>query len=186
MITAKSIENTTKFVEELIKEMKLSNKIEPVLYDMHATIDKEKFEFVPKFNEMTIRINSNVENREDVHIVYFIYGLDRFINTLGTEKERFTNNIDSAQFCKNFSFIVIDSASNIKAHTIDSWYKKYIEPGTGMYIGSGFDMQYIIPYEANRRDIIAKCGDSMGYVVNKNKPVYIKYLGIEEKGDEDE
>jgi hypothetical protein len=69
---------------------------------------------------------------------------------------------------------------------MDSWFKSNVTPGCGMYIGNGFDSQFLISYEADRRSLVPNCGDSMGYVVNKGKPEYIKFLGIEEKSDDDE
>lgn len=186
ILTAKNSEIIAPFVVNLIKLMKMTKTIDPILIDMEKIIDDKEFDFIEKFNEMTIRLNNNLENRENIHIVYFIYGIDAFINTMGSEKERFTKNVISAKKSGNCSFVVIDSASKIKSHSIDSWYKDFITPGTGIYVGGGFDSQFTISYEADRRDIVSKCGDSMGYVVKKTKPQYIKILGIEEKSDEDE
>lgn len=186
IITAKNSEIIAPFIVSLINLMKMMGTIDPVLIDMEKLIDDRDFDFIERFNEMTIRLSDNLENRENIHIVYFIYGIDAFINTMGPEKERFTANIASARDLGNCSFVVIDSASKIKSHSMDSWYREFITPGTGIYVGSGFDSQFTIAYEADRRDIVSKCGDSMGYVVNKTKPQYIKILGIEEKSDEDE
>ena len=186
LVTAKSIEGTFEFVKNLFIEMDVLETIEPILIDYGSLISKNEMDFVDLFNSMTIRLNNNIEKREDKHIVYFILGLDNFINNLGTEKERFTQNIETAVAIKNCSFIVIDDAGKLRAHFSESWYKKFVAPGNGIYIGNGFDSQFAIAYEADRRDIVSKCGDSMGYVVKKSKPQYLKLLGIEEKGEEDE
>ena len=56
--------------------------------------------------------------------------------------------------------------------------------GNGIWCGNGFDSQFIIAYEANRREINANCGDRFGYIVKQNKPEFIKIVGIEEKEEE--
>ena len=57
---------------------------------------------------------------------------------------------------------------------------------TGIYIGNGFDSQFVISYEADRREIISRCGNSFGYAIRKNKATLVKLLGVEEKRDDDE
>ena len=78
------------------------------------------------------------------------------------------------------------TVTKIKAHQLDSWYRNYVGNGNGIYIGNGFDSQFVITYEADRREINPKCGNSFGYVVRKSKPKLIKLLGVEEKRDDDE
>ena len=133
-----------------------------------------------------IRLNDNFEKKEEKDILFIILGINKFIENLGSEKERFTQNLNLAKSCENCSFIVVDSSNNIKAHALDSWYKNFVVSGNGIYIGNGFDSQYAIAYEADRKDINGKCGDSMGYIVRKSKPHLVKFLGIEEKSEEDE
>lgn len=186
LVTSKSLETTASFITNLLIEMKLLKNVEPILIDMEGLLYEDKVDFVEIFNGITLRLNENLEKKEENHLVYFIIGIDTFINNLGTEKERFTRNIYSGQLAGNCSFVIIDDVTKLKLHAMDSWYKQFVIPGCGLYIGNGFDTQYTITYEADRRDINSKCGDSMGYIVYKSKPQYIKVLGIVEKGEEDE
>ena len=186
IITAKDIECIKPFIMNLISVFKLINNVDVVLIDLSKLIDKSEFDFVEKFNSLTGRLNSNLDKRENVKIIYIIIGIDMFINNLGTEKELFTQNINAAQKCSNCYFIVADTVTKVKAHQLDSWYRSYVENGNGIYIGNGFDSQFVITYEADRREINSKCGNSFGYVVRKNKPTLIKLLGVEEKRDDDE
>lgn len=186
IITSKDIELTVPFVVNLIKEIRLLNNVEVILIDLEGIIDKNKYDFVAQFNSITERLNRNLEQKEGKRLLYIILGIDILINNLGTEKELFTQNLNAAKMSSNCNFIVIDTAVKIKAHQFDSWYKNYVTPGKGIYIGNGFDAQFALTYEADRREINAKCGNSFGYVVKKNRPTLIKLLGVEEKGEDDE
>lgn len=186
VVTAKNIDNCIPFILSLMEEADLSKKITPIIIDVEQLVVKNNGDFVQLFNSITIRLNNNFENREEKDILFVILGINKFIENLGSEKERFTQNINLAKQCGNCAFIVVDNSNNIKSHAVDSWYKNYVVPGNGIYIGNGFDSQFAIQYEADRRNINGKCGDSMGYVVKKTKPYFVKYLGIEEKSEEDE
>ena len=186
VITSKDMEYTEKFIVNLITVFKLISLVEIITIDFSKTIDKEEFNFSEKFNSMKERLNSNLDKREDKRLIYIIIGMDTFINNLGMDKESFTKSLDVAQKCSNCNFIIVDTANKIKAHQLDSWYRNFVNNGNGIYIGNGFDSQFVISYEADRREINSKCGNSFGYVVKRNKPILIKLLGIEEKRDEDE
>ena len=186
IITAKDIECIKPFIISIMSVFKLINNVDVVLIDLSKLIDKSEFDFVEKFNNLTKRLNSNLNKRENVKIIYIIIGIDMLINNLGTEKELFTQNLNAAQESSNCYFIVVDTVTKIKAHQLDSWYRNYVGNGNGIYIGNGFDSQFVITYEADRREINPKCGNSFGYVVRKSKPKLIKLLGVEEKRDDDE
>ena len=128
-------------------------------------IDTEKFDFVNKFNNITNRLNNNLKQRENIRLVYVIIGIDLFISNLGSEKDLFTQNLEAARQCSNCNFIVVDNATKIKAHQLDSWYKGFVDNRNGIYIGNGFDSQFVISYEADRREIISRCGNILGYAI---------------------
>lgn len=186
VITANYIEKTVEFVSNLIQEINLLNNVDIVLLDQEQLINENKEDFVTTFNAMTERLNENYVNREKNKILYIILGIDKFISQLGTEKERFTSNLNGAKKCENCYFIVIDTVMKIKAHQLDTWYKKYANPSYGIYIGNGFDMQNAISHNLERLAINSKCGDSFGYVVTKNKATLVKLLGLEDKEENDE
>lgn len=186
IVTGKELEIMKGFVTDLIAELKSIENVDVNLLDEEGLIETQTENIVDKFNKFTIKINQNVESDRKTKIVYIIVGINKLIEKLGPEKERLTYNIRNGQIAGNCSFIVIDTAINIKAHQFDSWYKEFTLPGNGIWIGNGFDSQFAITYEAERRSINGKCGDSFGYVVKKNKPMLIKVLGIEEKSDENE
>lgn len=118
------------------------------------------------------------------HILYIIIGIDKFISEI--DKEKFAKYLKIAENTENCSFVIIDNTTKIKSHQMDSWYKTCANPGNGLWIGNGFDAQYSFTHDTERRNIISKCGNCMGYYVRKEKAELIKILGIEKEEDEDE
>ena len=186
IVASKQMENIRTFIMCLKDVMIMTHTIEPIIIDMDNFDSNNIGPFIETFNGMTNKLGENMYNKSDKDIIYIILGIGKFIDMMGAEKNRFDQNIEIAKVSQNVSFIVADTAATLKSHAMDSWFKSNVTPGCGMYIGNGFDSQFLISYEADRRSLVPNCGDSMGYVVNKGKPEYIKFLGIEEKSDDDE
>lgn len=186
IITCKDIEEISGFIKALLEQLNTLQDTKLMLIDEYGIIRKQQGDFVERFNSFTIRVNQNMENKSDKHLIFVVVGIDKLIANLGPEKERFTTNVQNAVACKNCSFIVIENATNLKAHQFDSWYKGYVVTNTGIWIGNGIDTQYALTYEADRKSINGKCGISYGYVVRKGKVTPIKVLGLEEKSEENE
>ena len=130
--------------------------------------------------------NIITEEIVDKYLLYIIIGMDKFIAGIGLDKEKFTQNLKIAEIAGNCSFIIIDNAAKMKSHQMDSWYKSYATSGNGIWIGNGFDSQYVFSYENERRLINGRCGMSMGYYIKNENAKLIKLLGIEEKEDDDD
>lgn len=186
IIATKDIEDIKDFIVNLCEEISTIPNVDFNMFDENELISQNEGTFVERFNKFTIKLNENAQNKGKRHIVYIILGINKFIQSLGPEKERFTRNVENGKSMGNCSFIVIDNSANIKAMQFESWYKDYVVQGNGLWIGDGFDSQYVINYEADRRSIKPRCGISFGYVVKKNKPTLIKMLGLQEKSEENE
>lgn len=186
IVASKQMESIRTFITYLKDAMIMTHTIEPIIIDMDNFESNDMNSFIETFNGMTNKLSDNLYNRSDKDIIYIILGIGKFIDMMGAEKARFDQNIEMAKMSRNVSFIVTDTVATLKSHAMDSWFKNNVPPGCGMYIGSGFDSQFLISYEADRRSLVPNCGDSMGYIVKRGKPEYIKFLGIEEKSDDDE
>ena len=142
-------------------------------------------DFVTRFNKMTRRLNENYNKREEKRILYIILGIGRFLESLGKERERFTSNLNGARLAQNCNFIIADDYTKIKACQLDTWYKKYVTPNTGIYIGTGFETQTLWTSNMERKDI-SSINDTYGYALFKRKTTPIKLLGMKVEDDEDE
>lgn len=182
IITCKGLETIVNFVKSIIEEISNMKKLKLMLFDEEELTETKKYDFKEKFKELE-EIADSVEKTK---MICLIIGIDKFINNLSIDKEKFTQVIKKIEDSKKGAFIIIDNATKLKSHQFDSWYKGFVPQGNGIWCGNGFDSQFIIAYEANRREINANCGDSFGYIVKQNKPEFIKIVGIEEKEEEDE
>ena len=181
IITSKTLEDIAVFVHYLLKELSLLKDVHLTVFDEEKLLDETKYNTIEKYDEF-----DQYNEQATTHSLCIIIGIDKFLNNLGPNKEKFTQTIKKAEQTKKCTFIVIDNANKIKTHQFDPWYKDNVSPGTGIWIGNGFDAQYIITYTADRREIVSNCGFSFAYAVKREKPKFIKLLGVEEKSDDDE
>ena len=133
---------------------------------------------------MTKRLNENYNKKEEKRIVYIILGIGKFLESLGREKERFTANLNGARLAQNCNFIVVDNYSKIKGCQLDTWYKKYVNPNTGIYIGTGFETQTLWSSNMERKDMSSP-NDTYGYMLYKRKTTPIKLLGMKVEDDDE-
>lgn len=185
VITASDIDKTVPFIVNLMNEIKLLDNVNITLIDEVELLKMNQDDFVTRFNKMTIRMNENYVNKEEKRILYIILGIGKFMDLLGTEKERFTSNLNGARLAQNCNFIVVDSYSKIKACQLDSWYKKYVNPNTGIFIGTGFDTQTLWTSNLERKDI-SNIDDTYGYALVKRKAMHLKLLGMKVEEDDNE
>ena len=185
IITASDIDKTAKFITNLINEINLLGNVNVILLDEVELLRLNQDDFVTRFNKMTRRLNENYNKREEKRILYIILGIGRFLESLGKERERFTSNLNGARLAQNCNFIIADDYTKIKACQLDTWYKKYVTPNTGIYIGTGFETQTLWTSNMERKDI-SSINDTYGYALFKRKTTPIKLLGMKVEDDEDE
>ena len=185
IITASDIDKTANFVTNLMNEINLLGNVNITLVDEVELLRLNPEDFVTRFNRMTRRINENYNKREEKRILYIILGIGKFLESLGKDRERFTANLNGARLAQNCNFIVIDNYTKIKACQFDTWYKKYVTPNTGIYIGTGFETQTLWTSNMERKDI-SSINDTYGYALFKRKATHIKLLGMKVEDDEDE
>ena len=92
--------------------------------------------------------------------------------------------MSKAEELENYNFIIIDNFNKLKNRQYDEWYKKYILGDSGIWVGNGINDQYLINTNCNRNDLINNCGNSFGYVIENERPILIKLLGMIDEGDE--
>lgn len=183
VITASDVDIMAPFITNLMNEIKLLNNVNITLLDEIELLRMNQDDFVTRFNKMTRRLNENYINKEEKRILYIILGIGKFMESLGTEKERFTSNLNGARLANNCNFIVIDSYNKIRSCQMDTWYKKYVVPNTGIFIGNGFDSQTLWSSNLERKDI-TNIDNTYGYAMVKRKTTHIKLLGMKVE-DED-
>ena len=115
-----------------------------------------------------------------------IIGLEKFISSVENGEKKLEEILKKAEELENFSFIIVDSASKIKAHEYDPWYKTFVTNDNGIWIGNGINDQYLLNISSYGRKLDNNCGNNFGYVIQNGEPNLVKLIEMKENGDEDE
>ena len=183
VITSKNFDDAIEFTSYILDEIRQLEEINVIVFDADKVLTNENDSVKSEYEIFVFELEKKLS--KDKHNLCVIVGLDKFLNSIEELSAFFINHIKKAEERGNYSFIIVDSASKIKLHEYDIWYKTYISKEDGIWIGNGFNDQYLIDISTNRRDIINNCGRSMGYAVKGGIPTYTKFLEMKDKGDDD-
>ena len=178
MIASNNLEDSCKYVAELINELKLLKDINIMILDAERILQSGKDDIEEKCKDL---LKENLKNKNTICI---IIGIDKFINVVGDE-DVFYTMLKNTRNIGNCNYIFVENATRFKNHEYDDWYREYITGDSGIWVGNGIDDQYLISINSNRRTIVNNCGSSYGYVIKQGNYRMIKLLGIKEEKDDE-
>lgn len=182
VITSKNMENIAEFSFHILEVIKQIKDIQITIFDAERALQTKKSNMEEKIEQLEEEIENSDEHP---YTICIIIGIDKLLNDIDNDEEKFYQILKNAEETEKYSFIIVENINKLKNHEYDEWYKNYITGDTGIYVGNGIDDQYTINV-SNRKDITNTCGQSFGYVINQGNPTMIKLLGMKENGDEDE
>lgn len=180
IITAKNIDVATQFVSYLMEEMRLLHNVEVLLLDAERILQTGEY----TFRQELIKLKENMTKTKN--IICVIIGVDKFINGLNDTHNEFFKILKTSENLKKVNFIIVDNFLKIKNHAYEEWYKNYITPDTGIWVGNGVAEQYVLNVNVRDKNIINRCGESFGHVIIREQITAVKLLGMKDDGDEDE
>ena len=181
IITAKNVDIAAQFLSHILEEIKQLKDTSIVMLDAERIFQTGKFNL--NYKNLVLEISNN--SKKSKQVICVIIGLDKFLNDLEDGENGFYETLKNAEELKNYSFIIVENFTRLKNHEYDGWYKNYITGDSGIWIGNGISDQYLINISSSNRNLVNNCGDSFGYVINREEPVLVKLLGMKDKGDED-
>ena len=181
-IIANSVEDYSKFIINIIEEIKMLSNINCLIIDTENIFQHKEEDIKDKYIQFFKKLNSSKKLKDSVCV---IIGLDKFISKLGNE-ELFFGSLKNAKALKKCHYIIIDSLSKLNNYTYSEWYKIYSTNNNGVWLGNGVSEQYLLKPNSSEYTLLNTCGYSYGYVFTKGKPSLIKLLGMKENGEENE
>lgn len=107
----------------------------------------------------------------------FIIGINAFKNKLSEEnKPKFQEIFTNAKPLETVQFILVDSIDQLKKIELETWYKNCINNDTGIWVGNGINDQFTLKVSQKIEEMKQEVPDSFCFVVNRGKPVYVKYV----------
>lgn len=183
IVTGKNIDIVAKFTEHFLELLKLIDNVSVTMFDAERIFKQDKNNLSLNFKNFSLEISNNLKKNKNV--VCIIVGIDKFINDIEDGETAFDEILTKAEELKNYSFVLVENYTKLKNREYDDWYKKYISNDSGIWVGNGINDQYLINVNTSDSNIINNCGESSGYVIDREEPTLIKLLGMREKGDED-
>ena len=104
IITCKGLETIVNFIKSIIEEISNMKKLKLMLFDEEELTETKKYDFMEKFKEL----EEIAESTEKTKMICIIIGIDKFINNLSIDKEKFTQVIKKIEESKKGAFIIID------------------------------------------------------------------------------
>ena len=180
IITSKNIKDAVYYTNSIIEMLKEIKDINVTVFDAEKLLSDKKQDILGDFYNLILEIKN--ENVNDYNICIII-GIDKFLQIIGEEAIDFEKQLNEAEENGKYSFIIVDSANKIKDHEYESWYKQYVQNDNGIWVGNGFDDQYVISL-IDRRGICNNIGKSFGYYVESGEFKQIKLIGMKETGED--
>ena len=189
-------------LEEVRKNLKSQQNVPLGIYTDNLSWCKYNFEI----NEVNINVfdteNILIDKNQDIigelenfvigltngnssaYNICIIIGLEKFLQILSDEELNFEEILSKAKDKQKYSFVIVENVNKIKNYAYEDWYKNYFDNDKGIWIGNGFDDQYLINL-VERKGIKNKIGRSFGYIVRAGEFRQIKLIGMKDKGDDD-
>ncbi len=183
IIVSKNIEDSIEFTSHILEEVNKLSDINILLFNVEKTPMREKEKLKEIYQSFVEYLNTE-KDKNDKHVLCVIVGLDKFLSDI-ENKDNFLQTLKKAEE-RDLSFIIVENATKMKNHGFDTWYKNYIIGDTGIWVGNGFEEQYVINISGSRRNIINNCGISFGYVVKSGNMTLTKLVEMKDKGEDDE
>ena len=180
MITSRNIKDAGNYANSIIEELRELKNISITVLDTERILSDKKQDITGDFYNFVLGFENENSNAYNICI---IIGIDKFLQLITEESINFEEKLSEADEKGKYSFIIIDSASKIKDHGYDSWYKQYVENDNGIWVGNGFDDQYVISL-IDRRGINNSIGNSFGYFVKSGEFKPIKLIGMKDAGED--
>ena len=212
IITADEKEVAFQFGMNLIEEMKLINDLNIIILDSERKILTGKKDLSENYQKLLDIMKEKPAKIKET--VCFIFGLEKLLNFIENYKEpveekktkgkkqhddeedeeddeededeidgteKLTEIINSLEESEKFTFVVLGDSSEIRDHGDDEWYDK-----NEIWVGEGFEDQYILDVNATRKELSGSSGCSFGFLNKNNKTIVIKLLEMKEKSEDDE
>ncbi len=182
IITAKKIDDAKEVFKYIAEELSSLKNIKLNILDVEKVkgIEEEAYKYFEK------EIMQDMKNNNDVFTICVIIGISEFFDKDAINEDEFCEFLEKVKKNEKIKFIIIDSGDELEDQEYDEWYEKNIDKSSCIWVGNGMENQSLIDVDSMDEDIQNNCGECYGYVVNQEKLTFIKFIGMEEEGDEDE
>ncbi|MGN0369700.1 MAG: type VII secretion protein EssC [Butyrivibrio sp.] len=182
-IFAKDFRRVWPFVSGILK---LLSQVDGIQVEMiEESITEEKL--IEIFNTVALRNNQYKKTHDNSsynQYFYFIKKPGQMFDNLGSKgRSIFAEMTAKCEPEYNVHFIICDDFNSAKKYTAEEWFKKRCDTSTGIWIGDGFDEQYILKSDITLREARTMKND-LGLVIKEGETFKVKIIcDTDEKGE---
>ena len=180
IIGAQNMSNSIDFFYNVINEIKTLKNINIHKIDPEIIRESKNYSLHDEFNNFMIEIEKEAKAKDDVFNVCLIVGIDKFITEGNVDLEKFNDTLLLAKNSGKHSFIIIDNANHLKEHSLDNWYKNFINADSGIWIGKGVCEQRLIGQSLGLFSEENSCSQSFGFIIKDREVTLLKMLGMKD------
>lgn len=167
IITAKNLDDAAQYVSHILEELKQIKGLDITILDFERVFFNKKSDVLDNYNKFITEMSEGKSKNQKVCI---ILGIDKMLSDLEEGESELLQIIQKAENLETYNFIIVESATRLKNHEYDEWYKEYIPGDTGIWVGNGVDDQYLITVNSIGRTLINNCR-SRFWLCNKARRV---------------
>lgn len=202
MVTGLDLAPLSRFINPLIHQMISLNREKILLIQADEfeidQISKSGSQYINQdFNGIFTSLNEFIAKQKEVYeqnnfdkkifentrgITCVIIGIESFKNKLNDEnKLKFAELFNNAKDLGLIHFIFVDSIDKFKKIELEAWYKNCVNNTNGIWIGNGINDQFSLKISQRINELKEDIPLNFCFVVNRGKPVYVKYVEEFEK-----
>ena len=169
------------FLGYLLDEIKKLENVRIRVLDVKKVNTSKK----KAYSDFVKNIKQDMKQDDNIFTLCLIIGISELAEDDIIDEDEFDKLLGKVKGNGKHSFIIVDDPSSLEDHTYDSWYSDFINQDSGIWIGNGIENQTLINTNFSMDGLENNCGNSYGYVTLEGIPTLVKFIGIEEEGDED-
>ena len=182
IISSNDIKNAIELITYIFEEIKQLKNIKINILNADEIEGSKK----KAYNSFVKEIKNDIKKESGEYTLCAIIGIEKFLSENIIKESEFSEFLRKVKENGKHSFILIENEDYLIQHSYDEWYTNFIDESSGIWVGNGIEKQMLIKTNFSMERLENNCGNSYGYVVNEGIPTLIKFIGIEEEGDEDE
>lgn len=181
LISAQDISMLDKFISSLALVFQNMVDLDFYVIDKSETI-KDSNKFKNYYSDNTLEVFDKMKdiayNSTGNNVsLFLIHGVEEFINSLGTGKDReFKAFLAAIKGNKYIRIVFSDSVNKIKLYEYEDFYRACVQPINAIWVGSGITDQYTIKSSTYTKETRAAIPGDFGYNVDRGNAIYAKLL----------
>lgn len=175
LMTGKNINEIARFLSYVLATTLNIKNTDVKIFDAEKVLNSRKLDLSEEFNSYKLKIKFN----KSTNFICAIIGIERFTAEYESSENSFLNSLKELEESGNCTLVIADCDTKMKNQEYSEWFRQYASKDNAIWVGNGVDGQYLINI-SDRKELVNKCGATLGYVIKQGNAHKIKLLKMKE------